>query len=130
MRFCIYLLSCDRCNSNGNLCTLNDVVSSQARVSITNYFKQLVEKRKEQGSTRNDVLGVLLEAQADPQVRKEVKDLDIDFIAAQILLLWFAAYETTANTLIWILKFLFDNPEVFKRVQVRPRHCKEKNYQC
>jgi cytochrome P450 len=65
------------------------------------------------------MLGVLLAAQEDPQAQEEVKDLDDDMIVDNILVYWFAAYDTTSTTLTWILKLLIDNPEVFRRVQVK-----------
>jgi cytochrome P450 len=77
-----------------------------------------VEKRKDQPNLQADVLGVLLAAQGDPQAPEDVKNMDINFIVAQIILVWFAAYDTTATTLTWTLKFLLDYPETFQRVQV------------
>jgi hypothetical protein len=47
-----------------------------------------------------------------------VKDLDDDMIVDNLLVYWFAAYDTTSTTLTWILKLLIDNPEVSRRVQV------------
>lgn len=86
---------------------------------MTEYFKYLVEERKGQENTEADMLGVLLAAQEDPQAREEIKDLDQDTIADNLILYWCAAYDTTSTSLSWILKFLVDYPEAFRRVQVR-----------
>lgn len=92
---------------------------SQAKAALTKYFKHLMKERKSQGNAQDDFLAAMLEAQEDPQVREEVEDFDDNGIADNLVQFWFGANETTSTTLTWVLKYLVEYPEVFRRVQVR-----------
>lgn len=92
---------------------------SQAKTALRKYFKGLLEGRKTMKNTQSDILGVLSAAQEDPQARAEVKDLDDETISDNLVMVWFGAYDTTSTTLTWVLKFINDNPDVFRKLQVR-----------
>jgi cytochrome P450 len=93
--------------------------SWQAKGALTEYFKYLIEKRKGQENSQVDMLGVLLAAQDDPQASEEVQEFDLNMIADNLLFFWLASYDTTSTTLTWIPKLLLENPEAFRRVQVK-----------
>jgi cytochrome P450 len=91
----------------------------QAKAALKAYFKTLLEKKKGEVNHQSDILGVLLAAKEDPASREEVKDLDDDTIADNLVLMWFGSFDTTSTTLTWLLKLLNEYPECAKKVQVR-----------
>lgn len=90
----------------------------QAKECINSFIKGLIEERRDRENIWTDMLGTLLAAKDDPEAPKDVKDLDEDAVLDNLVGMWFGFYETTSATLVWILKFLAEYPEVCRRVQV------------
>lgn len=78
---------------------------------------------KGQKTTEGVFFGALLATRDDPEGREELKHLDDVTLAENMFLINAAAYDTTSTTLVWILKYLIDYPEVFRRCQVRSMLC-------
>lgn len=106
-------------NKNLDIPSHNTIVDFQARTALIAYFQNLIERVKSQKTAEGVFFGALLAARADPEGRKELKDLDDHTLAENMFVLNFAAFDTTSINLVWILKLLLDHPDVFRRIQVR-----------
>ena len=79
-----------------------------------------MRERRERGEPGTDLLGCLMQSQqgggdgAAPLLSDEQ-------VADNIIGVLFAAQDTTASVLTWILKFLHDNPKLLEAVKVRAR---------
>ncbi|WCJ20494.1 Abscisic acid 8'-hydroxylase 1 [Euphorbia peplus] len=79
----------------------------KARVELNERLRRLIKKRRErekEGGGGGGLLGVLLAAQNDDE-----KQLNDSQIADNIIGVIFAAHDTTASVLTWLLKYLHDN---------------------
>jgi len=80
----------------------------------------MMRERRERGEPGTDLLGCLMQSQqgggdgAAPLLSDEQ-------VADNIIGVLFAAQDTTASVLTWILKFLHDNPKLLEAVKVRAR---------
>lgn len=86
-------------------------------------IKSLLDERRRTGifhhdPDSSDLLGDLLAAGEDEEARKDGKDLSYDMIVDNTVMLLFAAFDTTSNTLLWIIKIMNDYPDIFRRLQV------------
>lgn len=73
----------------------------------------MIEKRRESGREGGGLLGVLLGAK--DQKRNGLSDSQI---ADNIIGVIFAATDTTASVLTWLLKYLHDHPNLLQEVSV------------
>ncbi|PON68805.1 Cytochrome P450 [Trema orientale] len=90
----------------------------KARRLLNERLKRLIEKRRQSGEQSSGLLGVLLEAKAnDNKLNKDQEPMISDSqIADNIIGVIFAAHDTTASVLTWILKYLHDNPQLLEAV--------------
>lgn len=72
-----------------------------------------MKERRQRGNVEKDLLGVLMGSTNDEGDR-----LSDDQIADNIIGVLFAAQDTTASALTWILKYLYDNNKVLEAVKV------------
>ncbi|WOL13389.1 abscisic acid 8'-hydroxylase 1-like [Canna indica] len=80
----------------------------KARQQLAQIVAQIVSSRRMQRKTEaNDLLGSFMEAK---------EDLSDDQIADNVIGVIFAARDTTASVLTWIVKYLGDNPSILQAV--------------
>ena len=72
----------------------------------------MAERRETGHGDRTDLLSLLMQT-----TDEDGQPMPDDFVRNNILTLFFAGHETTANTLTWALHFLDRNPEVKARLQ-------------
>lgn len=80
----------------------------KARKLLSKTLRSLIEKRRESGKEGGGLLGALLEAQDHKLSGSQIADNIIGVI--------FAAHDTTASVLTWILKYLHDNENLLEAV--------------
>ncbi|KAL3518163.1 hypothetical protein ACH5RR_020752 [Cinchona calisaya] len=83
----------------------------KARKVLTETLKTLILKRRERGNHGGGLLGMLLRAKDH-----KFNNLTDSQIADNIIGVIFAAHDTTASVLTWVLKYLHDNPRVIEAV--------------
>ncbi|KAL2488934.1 Abscisic acid 8'-hydroxylase 2 [Forsythia ovata] len=85
----------------------------KARKLLNESLSRLIEKRRGNRKLHNDggLLGVLLRAQ-----EQKLNNLSDSQISDNIIGVIFAAHDTTATVLTWLLKYLLDNPHVLQAV--------------
>jgi cytochrome P450 len=74
---------------------------------IRQILKQIIDKRKADSTSHNDLLDLLL----DTRYEDTGMPMEEGQIIDEILVLLFAGHETTANTLSWLLHLLANHPE-------------------
>ncbi|XP_012066993.1 abscisic acid 8'-hydroxylase 2 isoform X2 [Jatropha curcas] len=84
----------------------------KARKQLNEILRRLIEKRRESGKEGGGLLGVLLGAQ-DEKLNNKLNDSQI---ADNIIGVIFAAHDTTASVLTWVLKYLHDNQDLLQAV--------------
>ena len=85
----------------------------KARRELSEEVRRLIEKRRENKREEGGLLGVLLGAK--DQKRNGLSDSQI---ADNIIGVIFAATDTTASVLTWLLKYLHDHPNLLQEVSV------------
>lgn len=85
----------------------------QARKKLSNILSEVIAERKEKRIVDKDLLGFLLNS-------KDEKGfvLSDDQIADNIIGVLFAAQDTTASVLTWIVKYLHENPKIVEAIKV------------
>lgn len=83
----------------------------QARKLLNEKLRKMIEMRRENGEHGGGLLGLLLGL-------KENDQLSDSQIADNIIGVIFAAHDTTASVLTWLLKYLHDNPHLLDAVKV------------
>lgn len=86
----------------------------KARKRLSKILSEIICERKEKRSLEKDLLGCLLNFKDE---KGEI--LNEDQIADNIIGVLFAAQDTTASVMTWILKYLYDNPKLLETVKVR-----------
>jgi len=76
-------------------------------------IRRLIHKRRESNDYGGGLLGVLLRAKGD-RIKKLTDSQIIDNLIGVI----FAAHDTTASVLTWVLKYLHDNVNLLEAVTV------------
>nr|AYM55666.1 cytochrome p450 [Croton stellatopilosus] len=84
----------------------------KARKQLNETLRRLIKKRRESGKLEGGLLGVLLGAQDDKFDNK----FNDSQIADNIIGVIFAAHDTTASVLTWLLKYLHDHPHLLDAV--------------
>lgn len=74
-----------------------------------------MNERRKKGVTEKDLLAYFMDAK-DENGERELTD---NQISDNIIGILFAAQDTTASVLTWIIKFLHDNPKLLEAVKVR-----------
>ncbi|XP_011032275.1 PREDICTED: abscisic acid 8'-hydroxylase 2-like [Populus euphratica] len=84
----------------------------KARKLLNETLRKLIQKRRESGRREGGLLGVLLGAKD----QEKLNQLSDSQIADNIIGVIFAAHDTTASVLTWILKYLHDNQDLLEAV--------------
>ena len=84
----------------------------QARKRLSKILSDIISERKEKRLLEKDLLGCLLNSKDE---KGEV--LTDDQIADNIIGTLFAAQDTTASVMTWIVKYLHDNPKLLEAVK-------------
>nr|GMC52158.1 abscisic acid 8'-hydroxylase 1-like [Ipomoea batatas] len=79
----------------------------KARRELAQILAQILSTRRQNGETHNDLLGSFMGAK---------ESLTDDQIADNIIGVIFAARDTTASVITWIVKYLAENPSVLQAV--------------
>jgi (+)-abscisic acid 8'-hydroxylase len=87
----------------------------QARKRLRAILNEIVADRRARGDQGGDLLGGLMRAR-DGSGAAALTD---DQIADNVIGVLFAAQDTTASVLTWILKYLRDHPKLLQAVKVR-----------
>jgi cytochrome P450 len=90
----------------------------KARKLLNETLRKLIQKRRQSGRREGGLLGVLLGAKD----HEKLNQLSDSQIADNIIGVIFAAHDTTASVLTWILKYLHDNPDLLEAVTVNISH--------
>ena len=77
-------------------------------------MRRIIEKRREIGKHGGGLLGIFLGAEDEKH-----NQLSDSQIADNIIGVIFAAHDTTASVLTWILKYLHDNVNLLEAVTVK-----------
>lgn len=90
----------------------------KARELLNEMLKKMIEKRRESGEEGGGLLGVLLGAKDDHNQKLNNYEhlLSDSQIADNIIGVIFAAHDTTASALTWLLKYLHDNQDLLEAV--------------
>ncbi|KAL9412862.1 hypothetical protein AB3S75_041508 [Citrus x aurantiifolia] len=83
----------------------------KAREQLNETLRRLIQKRRESGKQIGGLLGVLLAAKD-----QKLNQLSDSQIADNIIGVIFAAHDTTASVLTWVLKYLHDNQDLLDAV--------------
>ena len=86
----------------------------KARRRIREIISEIICKRKEQRLTEKDLLGHLLNYKDE-----KGQTLNNEQIADNVIGVLFAAQDTTASVLTWILKYLHDDQKLLEGIKVR-----------
>lgn len=86
--------------------------SMKARKELAQILAKILALRRENNNqeTQNDLLGSFME---------EKEGLSDEQIADNIIGVIFAARDTTASVMTWVIKYLAENPSVLEAVTVR-----------
>uniref|UniRef100_A0A5B6ZHS1 (+)-abscisic acid 8'-hydroxylase n=1 Tax=Davidia involucrata TaxID=16924 RepID=A0A5B6ZHS1_DAVIN len=90
-----------------------------ARKRLTEILSEIICEKKEKGSLEKDLLGCLLNSKG--------QILTQDQIADNIIGVLFAAQDTTASVMTWILKYLHDHPKLLKAVKAEQKAIYQSN---
>lgn len=87
--------------------------SIQARRRLSKILSSIIKERKEERSVQKGLLGCLLNSRDE-----NGQILTDDQIADNIIGVLFAAQDTTASMLTWILKYIHDDPKLLAAIRV------------
>ncbi|KAF7140974.1 hypothetical protein RHSIM_Rhsim06G0050000 [Rhododendron simsii] len=88
----------------------------QARKRLSEILSKIIRERKEKRSTGKELLGCLLNSKDD---KGEI--LTEEQIADNLIGVLFAAQDTTASVITWILKYLHDYPKLLEAVKAEQK---------
>ncbi|KAJ4701754.1 Abscisic acid 8'-hydroxylase [Melia azedarach] len=94
----------------------------QARKRLNKILGDIIRERKEKRLHEKDLLGFLLNSKDE---KGEV--LSDDKIADNIVGVLFAAQDTTASVITWIVKYLHDNPKLLEAVKTEQKSIRKLN---
>lgn len=83
--------------------------SMKARKELSQILARILSERRQNGSSQNDLLGSFM---------GDKEELTDEQIADNVIGVIFAARDTTASVMTWILKYLAENPNVLEAVTV------------
>lgn len=86
----------------------------KARKRLSKIFSEIINERKEKKIVEKGLLSCFMNSTDEKGLV-----LNEDQIADNIIGVLFAAQDTTASVLTWILKYLHDNPKLLESVKVR-----------
>lgn len=85
----------------------------QARAELRRILSEIIAARREKRLPEKDLLGCLLDSNDGDTA------LTDDCVADNIIGVLFAAQDTTASAMTWIVKYLHDNPKLLQLLKVR-----------
>lgn len=85
----------------------------KARKLLNESIRRLIHRRKESGKHEGGLLEVLLRARG-----QKIYQLTDSQIADNLIGVIFAAHDTTASAITWVLKYLHDNANLLDSVTV------------
>ncbi|KAL2898923.1 Abscisic acid 8'-hydroxylase 2 [Bienertia sinuspersici] len=88
--------------------------SMKARKLLNETLRKLIAKRREKNNIDGGLLGVLLKSRDEKTANNN--QLSDSQIADNIIGVIFAAHDTTASVLTWVLKYLHDNQDLLEAV--------------
>uniref|UniRef100_A0A0A9DWV6 Uncharacterized protein n=1 Tax=Arundo donax TaxID=35708 RepID=A0A0A9DWV6_ARUDO len=94
----------------------------QARKRLGAILRDIMAERRAKGDLGSDLLGTLMQSRGDGG-----EALTDDQVADNVIGVLFAAQDTTASVLTWILKYLHDNPKLLKAVKEEQMAAYEEN---
>jgi len=94
--------------------TNQDKVNIRRRDRMRAIMHDIIEQRRKDPHTYNDLLDMLLNARYEDTGEPMSDDQIID----EVLVLMLAGHETTANTLCWLLSMVAKEPQVMERLRV------------
>ncbi|XP_062171338.1 abscisic acid 8'-hydroxylase 2 [Alnus glutinosa] len=97
----------------------------KARKLLNETLRRLIEKRRESGRHGGGLLGVLLGA-TDQKLTDQLTDSQI---ADNLIGVIFAAHDTTASVLTWVLKYLHDNGNLLDAVTMEQEGIQRKLFE-
>jgi cytochrome P450 len=89
-----------------------DARAKEANQFMTDFVQRTIAERQNDDSERNDLLSLLLSARDE-----DGNAMSEDLLRDNILTMFFAGHETTANTLTWAHYYLAQNPAVLAQLQ-------------
>ncbi|KAL3001347.1 hypothetical protein AAZX31_09G261200 [Glycine max] len=89
----------------------------KARRHLNESIRRIIERRKESSNYGGGLLGVLLQARGEKN-NKYYQQLTDSQVADNLIGVIFAAHDTTASALTWVLKYLHDNANLLEAVTV------------
>ncbi|XP_050227056.1 abscisic acid 8'-hydroxylase CYP707A1-like [Mercurialis annua] len=87
-----------------------------ARKRLSKILGEIISERKEKKLLDNDLLGCLLNSKDE-----QGQVLTDDQVADNIIGVLFAAQDTTASAMTWIVKYLHDNPKLLEAVKAEQK---------
>ncbi|XP_050267159.1 abscisic acid 8'-hydroxylase CYP707A1-like [Quercus robur] len=94
----------------------------QARERLTKIISDIISERKEKKLLEKDLLGCLLNSKDE-----NGQILMVDQIMDNIIGVLFAARDTTASAMTWIVKYLHDNPKLLEAVKAEQNAIRRQN---
>jgi len=85
----------------------------QARDVLDSIIYRIINERRQSGQDTGDLLSMLLTAQDDEGDGRGMTDLQL---RDEVITIFLAGHETTANTLTWTWHLLFEHPEIESRL--------------
>jgi cytochrome P450 len=86
--------------------------AAKARRELSEIVQTMIDERRKTKQTRNDLLALLFAAQ-DPETGLGMSD---EQLRDEVMTLFLAGHETTANALAWTVYLLTQHPEIAKSV--------------
>jgi cytochrome P450 len=115
--------------------TKKNLEYKKAVQALDRIIYSFIQKRRSSSQQHNDLLGILMEARSD----EDGEGMDDKQLRDELLTIFLAGHETTANALCWTLYLLSQHPEVEKKLQeeidrvaqgkpIKPSHFKDLSY--
>ncbi|VAI18333.1 unnamed protein product [Triticum turgidum subsp. durum] len=102
----------------------------QARRRLNGVLSDILHERRERGEPGDDLLGCLMRSRAgggDDDDEEEGALLTDEQVADNVIGVLFAAQDTTASVLTWIVKYLHDRPKLLEAVRAEHAAIHEAN---
>lgn len=90
----------------------------KARKQLNETIRRIMHRRKESRNCGGGLLGVLLRARGHNKMMNCMYELTDSQVADNLIGVIFAAHDTTASALTWVLKYLHDNVTLLETVTV------------
>lgn len=94
----------------------------QARRNLQKIIGEIMKERRREVMVEKDLLGRLLNYKDD-----NGQQLTDDQVADNIIGVMFAAQDTTASVLTWVMKYLHEDPKLFQAVKAEQMAIREEN---